>query len=303
MSKTVSLVLGSGGARGYAHIGIIEVLESRGFEIRSISGSSMGALIGGIYAAGKLDVYTHWVKALEKIDVLRLLDFSFRGNALFKGDRIIEVLRALIGEQNIEDLPISFTAVATDVSESKEVWINSGPLFNAIRASIALPTVFTPYEYHGRKLFDGGVLNPVPIAPTLTDNTDLTIAVSLSGRASHEFDKPAASLSKALDEGAYQQKIRQFLDLWQQKLGLGTAGSELNLLDVVAGSMDTMQAAIARLKLAAYSPDVLIEIPKNACNFYEFYRARELIEIGREVAERTFAMQEYASLGRDRPNK
>ncbi|HFQ92040.1 MAG TPA: serine protease, partial [Chromatiales bacterium] len=135
--KRISLVLGSGGARGLAHIGIIECLTQNGYEIRSIAGSSMGALIGGIYAMGKLDVYTRWVTALEKLDVIRLLDFSFGSNGLFKGQRIIDELRPLIGDGNIEDLPIKFTAVATDLDEEKEVLFTSGPLFEAVRASIS----------------------------------------------------------------------------------------------------------------------------------------------------------------------
>ena len=142
--KTVSLVLGSGGARGLAHIGIIQWLEERGYEIESIAGSSMGALVGGIHAIGELDAYTHWVKALRQIDVLRLLDFSFQKSGLIKGDRVISVLKELTGDRNIEELPISFTAVATNVNDQREVWLNHGSLFDAIRASIAIPTIFTP---------------------------------------------------------------------------------------------------------------------------------------------------------------
>jgi len=183
--KTVSLVLGSGGARGLAHIGVIQVLEERGYDIRSISGSSMGALIGGIYAAGKLDIYSNWVCALDRLDVLRLLDVSFSGTAIFKGEKIINTLQDLIGQQNIEDLPIAFTAVATDLEESKEVWLSSGPLCEAIRASIAFPTVFSAVPYQGKTLVDGGLLNPIPIAPTLRDLTDITIAVSLKRSPRH----------------------------------------------------------------------------------------------------------------------
>ncbi len=176
--RSISLVLGSGGARGLAHIGVIEVLEQAGYEIQSISGASIGALIGGIYAAGELETYRDWVCSLNTLDVLRLLDISFSGTSLFKGDKIIDALRDLIGPRNIEDLPLDFTAVATDLDASKEVWLSSGPLFDAIRASIAFPTVFSAVHYRGRTLVDGGLLNPIPIAPTLRDSTDMTIAVS-----------------------------------------------------------------------------------------------------------------------------
>ncbi len=286
-TKTISLVLGSGGARGLAHIGVIQVLEERGYKISSISGSSMGALIGGIYATGKLDIYTEWVCALDRLDVLRLLDFSFSGTAIFKGERIINTLRELIGEQNIEDLPITFTAVATDIDESKEVWLSSGPLCEAIRASIAFPTIFSAVSYNGKTLVDGGLLNPIPIAPTLRDLTDMTIAVNLSGNAK----VVAADLPK-IDKvpeqrNRYHQKVIDFIDGLQHKNGLknGTKEEdEAGFFDVISKSIDVMQLTITNFKLAAYRPDILIEIPKAVCTMYEFERAEELIEIGRREA-------------------
>ena len=179
--ETVSLVLGSGGARGLAHIGVIQWLTENGYDIRSIAGSSMGALVGGIYAASKLEIYAEWVLALERMQVLRLLDPTFGRDGLFKGERIMGVLRELIGDCAIEDLPMSFTAVATDLESGEEVWLREGKLFDAIRASIATPLVFTPFKHGARTLLDGALVNPVPIAPTLNDDTDLTIAVNLSG--------------------------------------------------------------------------------------------------------------------------
>ncbi len=179
--KRVSLVLGSGGARGLAHIGVIQCLEEQGYHIESIAGASMGALVGGIHAAGELAAYRDWVCALSRTDVLRFLDFAFSAGGLFKGDRIMDTLRDMVGEHAIEDLPIAYTAVATDIDRQREVWISRGPLFDAIRASIAVPTVFTPHRYLGLTLVDGGLLDPVPIAPTFRDRTDLTIAVNLNG--------------------------------------------------------------------------------------------------------------------------
>ena len=282
--RTVSLVLGSGGARGLAHIGIIDWLERHDFEIRSISGSSMGALIGGIYAAGELESYTRWVRALEQIDVLRLLDFSFRSSGLLKGERVIRTLKELIGDRRIEDLPISFTAVAANVEDEREVWLNHGSLFDAIRASIAIPTVFTPVQYRGKTLLDGGLINPVPIAPTLRDKTDITIAVSVSGKADPAFDRiPEASKRNSNDEG-YRRKIIQFIDQIQQKLGREDE-EEMSVFEVVSNSLETMQNTIARFQLAAYTPDVIIELPRNACAFYEFYRGDEMINLGRKRAE------------------
>lgn len=143
MKKTVSLVLGSGGARGLTHIGVIRWLNENGYEIRSISGCSAGALVGGIYAAGKMDEFVEWITAIDKVAMAKLLDISWQSSGLFKGDKIINTLVTLLGDTQIEELPIRFTAIAANVKDEKEVWLNSGRLFDAIRASISLP-LFLP---------------------------------------------------------------------------------------------------------------------------------------------------------------
>jgi hypothetical protein len=170
--NTVSLVLGSGGARGLAHIGIIQVLEEKGYEITSISGCSIGALIGGVYAAGKLDEYEAWMRDLSKLDIVNMMDIAWEGGGLVKGDKIIQKMVDIVGDLNIEDLPISFTAVATELGSGMEVWISKGRLFDAIRSSISLPLFFTPFERQENLLVDGGIVNPVPIAPTFDDDTE-----------------------------------------------------------------------------------------------------------------------------------
>jgi NTE family protein len=283
-NQTVSLVLGSGGARGLAHIGVIDWLTENGYEIRSIAGSSMGAMIGGIYAAGKLDVFTRWVLALQRLDVIRLLDLSFGSTGLFKGERVIDVLKELIGDRNIEDLPVPFTAVATDIQNGKEVWLSRGPLFDAIRASIAIPTIFTPHTIEGRQLVDGGLVNPIPIAPTLRDRTDLTVVVNASAPPAGEHATPLSR--EAPDDeatGIYHQRIVKFIaELTHRRK---VKKEEMGLFDILSRSMDTMQDLIARFQLAAYSPDVVIEIPRDVCSVYEMYRARELIELGRARAK------------------
>ena len=284
--KTVSLVLGSGGARGLAHIGIIQWLEERGYEIESIAGSSMGALVGGIHAIGELDAYTHWVKALRQIDVLRLLDFSFQKSGLIKGGRVISVLKELTGDRNIEELPISFTAVATNVNDQREVWLNHGSLFDAIRASIAIPTIFTPVKYRGKILVDGGLINPIPIAPTLKDKTDLTVAVDLSAGPDPRCTRAVQeSTGSELEDNSYRRRISQFVDSLQQRL-VRSHDDEMGVFDVITNAMETMQNTISRFKLASYSPDITISIPRNSCAFYEFYRAEEMIELGHCHAEK-----------------
>lgn len=281
---TVSLVLGSGGARGLAHIGVIQWLTENGYVIRSIAGSSIGALVGGIYATGKLEVYAEWVSALERMDVVRLLDPSFGRAGLFKGERIINVLRELIGDSLIDDLPVSFTAIATDLGTGKEVWLRTGRLFDAIRASISLPLIFTPFNDGGRPLLDGGLVNPIPIAPTLNDTTDLTIAVNLSGPEEARPPPPAVPLSPGVY--AYRERIRTFIE----SLGLARTPDvpSVGLAEIILASMETMQNTIARLKLAAYSPDVTVDIPRNGCLFHEFWRAEEMIALGRERTARAF---------------
>lgn len=283
--KKVSLVLGSGGARGYAHIGVIRAINERGLQICNIAGASMGAVVGGIYAAGHLDTYTEWANRLEKRDVVRLLDLSFTWKSIFKGERIFEVLKELIGDRQIEDLDRGFVAVATALEEQREVWLNRGSLFRAIRASSAVPGVFAPVELEGRTLVDGGLVNPIPIAPTLNDTTDFTIAVNLNS-----LDEPTRTVRMRESQppenqdDTYREKIRQFLS---EHLPLdGKHEEETNVSEILSKSIDVMQGAIARMKLATYAPDKVISIPRQACSFFEFDRAEEMAELGYEATRR-----------------
>ena len=322
-APTVSLVLGSGGARGYAHIGAIEELLAQGYDIRCIAGSSMGAVVGGVYAAGKLDEYRDWVMSLQRFDVLRMLDWTFRGGGLIKGDRIIDKLRELIGDVRIEDLPLSYTAVAVDILAQREVWFSRGSLFEAIRASIAIPAVFRPHHYQGRTLVDGGLLNPVPVTPTLRDLTDCTIAVDVNaagetrsdggmlhtaaqqpvtvddvtGDTSLESEMPVttsvpgslpvttelAIMAPARTKRSYREAIANFFGgIKSNGKVKPPAHTDPGLLEAFALSLDAVQETLTRFKLAAQPPDLVISIPRTACAFYEFHRATELVELGRE---------------------
>lgn len=279
---TVALALGTGGARGLAHIGAIEAIEATGYRIIAVSGSSIGALIGGVYAAGKLDVYRDWVCALQKMDVLKLVDWTLSGAGLIKGERIIDVLRELIGEVNIEDLPIPFTAVATDLDREREVWLTRGPLFDAIRASIAIPTIFRPHPVNGHRLVDGGLMNPLPLTPLLQSPSDYTVAVNVNS-APETLAASRAPVKQSARTGLRSRIaafVKRTIRNHDDKVG------EPGWMDTLTQSLDLMQQNLTGFRLAADRPDLVIEIPRNASAVYEFYRASELIALGRERTER-----------------
>jgi NTE family protein len=279
---SVSLVLGSGGARGFAHIGAIHWLEENGYEIRSISGCSIGALIGGIYACGKLDLCEQWVRAISRADIFRLLNVLLSERGLVEDDIALSALKELVGDRQIEGLPIAFTAVAADINREKEIWIRRGSLFNAIRASISLPLFFTPFEMNGIKLLDGGVLDPVPIAPTLQDNNDLTIAINLVAPASG-YSTPALKNGIRSSIDSLHENRSGNIDELKNGTPLEEAGI-WKARDMANQAFDAMQGEIARQKLAADPPDYTIMIARDACGMLEFDRADELIELGYETA-------------------
>lgn len=291
--KKTSIALGSGGARGLAHIGILRALEERGeFDIEAITGSSIGSLIGGLYAANKLDEYADWVQGLSLTDIWKLLDFSYAGVGLFKGDRLMEKLSDLVGDTRIEDLPIPFSAVATDVRKREEVWISQGSMFDAIRASIAIPGFFTPVERDGRILVDGGLLSPLPLTPIQHNETDYTVVVSLNG-------KPGSEHYKALEENTEptaKDEASGTFGHWVQKardtLGVGDDDRDSDsVVDLIAQSVEAMQDRIGRYQLAAFEPDLLIEVPVDACGILDFHRGTEMIDLGYELTMKALKKQ------------
>lgn len=328
MSKRVALVLGSGGARGYAHIGVIEELHRRGYDIVGISGSSMGALVGGVQAAGKLDEYTEWARSLTQRAVLRLLDPSLTAAGVLRAEKIIDAVREVLGEVCIEDLPVPYTAVTTDLIAGRSVWLQRGPVDAAIRASIAIPGVITPHVLDGRLLADGGILDPLPMAPVAAVNADVTIAVSLGGSESGGTEPEdgdvhltadwlnrllrstsalldSKSARTVLDTPAVRSMINRFGTTPEEEDPGETESSAEQLVDsakevpvprlgsfeVMNRTIDIAQAALARHTLAAYPPDLLIEIPRSACRSLDFHRAAEVIEVGRELA--TAALDQF----------
>ncbi|CAN3130419.1 patatin-like phospholipase family protein [Mycobacterium sp. smrl_JER01] len=312
----VALALGSGGARGYAHIGVINELSERGHEIVGIAGSSMGALVGGLQAAGELDEFAEWASSLTQRAVLRLLDPSITAAGVLRAEKILDAVREILGDVTIEELPIPYTSVATDLITGKSVWMQRGPVDDAIRASIAIPGVITPHVLDGRLLADGGILDPLPMAPVAAVNADVTIAVSLSGddpdakRRQRDPRTPSAdwlnrmwrSSSSLLDTKAARSLLEtptgravlgrfvagddEPLEVADEKITAPEAPElpRLGGFEVMNRVIDIAQAALARHTLAAYPPDLLIEVPRTVCRSLDFHRATEVIEIGQELA-------------------
>ncbi len=294
--EKVSLVLSSGGARGYAHIAVIEELTKAGYIIESISGSSMGALIGGLYACGKMQEYKEWVETLKFLDVAKLLDFSFGGDGFIGGSKVFEVIEKMIGDTKIEELPISFTAVATDIISQKEIWFQKGRLLDALRASIAIPTIFTPKKIGKKYFVDGAVLNPLPIAPTISDNTDLTVAVNVNS-------KNKQSHTSTIQEGKnIDKKEKTLFARFESKVNnivekrLNDDIKDMGIFSIMTRSIDAMQKILTEYKIAGYSPELVINIPGNSFEFYEFHKAKDIIEYARKIVKQDIKKLQEMSL-------
>jgi NTE family protein len=280
VKRNVTLVLSGGGARGYAHIGAIEEIENRGYSITSIAGTSMGALVGGVYVTGKLNEFKAWIGNLDKQKVLKLVDFTLSKQGLVKGDRVMQAMKKFIPDTNIEDLKINYTATAFDLANNKEIIFNKGSLYEAIRASIAIPTVFTPIISGNSILVDGGVTNNIPINNAIRSKNDLLIAVNVNADIQGipiiipESERPS---NKKLDEITnilFKRKTRE------QEVNL----NYFKLIDLTIASMTNR---LAEMNIKSNPPDILIEIPRKSCGIFDFFKADSLIEIGRCAARKS----------------
>lgn len=281
MNKNVALVLSSGGARGISHIGAIEELESRGYTITSISGTSMGALIGGIYATGKLGIYSEWMCSLTKMDVFNLVDFTVNSSGIVKGNKIIREMKRMIPDTDIRDLNIPYSAVATDVLTEKEVVFTSGSLYEAIRASISIPSVFIPFQLNSWQLIDGGVVNPIPANHVTRIPSDILVVVNLYSHETHpvpdEVIEPPVSKRQLKYIEAIHERINHIIPK--------NSKDHIGYFNLLQKTTSLMLSRIADLSLKQYQPDIIIDIARNAYGTYEFYRSREIIETGREAAK------------------
>ncbi len=322
MARRVALVLGAGGARGYAHIGAVQVLTERGYRIAGVAGTSMGAVIGALHAAGRLDEYTDWVTSLGPRDVLRLMDPSPFGGGAIKLERVLARMSEILGENaRIEELPIPYTAIATDLGARREVWFTHGPIDVAIRASVAIPGVVSPIMVNGRLLVDGGLLNPLPVDAVAGVDADFTLAVSLSGWTPRDFSStPAKASSEPRPPAEWLDGFRRsaagvvandWVSSVLTRFGRGPDGTPepepepepepavpvsaageprygpappgLGITHVANLALDTMGALITRFRLAAQPPDVLVTVDGDAAGLLEFHRASELIALGRQL--------------------
>jgi NTE family protein len=281
MKQKVSLVLSGGGARGIAHIGVIEELEKHGFEIASVAGTSMGAVVGGVYALGKMEAYKNWLYTLDKIKLFSLVDFTFSTQGLVKGDKLLNTIRTFIPDANIEDLMIPYAAVAADIINKKEVVFTKGSVFEAIRASMAIPTVFTPVKTENGLLIDGGIINNIPINHVKRVPNDILIAVNVS--ADVPVDKPIIEkIETVAEQSSYQKKLKDFYN--QLHIISPSNGEEkLGYFNLINKTLSLMTYRITQMTLERYSPDILVNISRESCGTFDFYKAQEMVEIGRHA--------------------
>jgi len=290
MSKKAALVLSGGGARGMAHIGVIEELEKRNYEIVSVTGTSMGSVVGAVYAMGKLEEFKSWLLSLDKLKVFRLMDFTLSKQGLLKGEKVLNKMKEFMEDRNIEDLDIPYAAVAVDLLNKREVVFREGKVYDAIRASIAIPGVLTPVKTNHTLLVDGGVMDNVPVRHVQRQGDEVIIAVEVNGGLSVEKEPQTKEA----------QEDRQFF--LQKQLGglyetLGITGhpkseEKLGYLDLINRTISLMTHEMGLLSLEKYPPDILVQVSGEGCGIFDFYKAKEIVERGRRAAQRVLQEQE-----------
>ena len=277
MKKNVALVLSSGGARGVAHIGVINELIEQGYNITSISGSSMGALVGGMYASGELIKFEKWMCSLNKYDVFNLIDFTLSLNGIVKGDKILKEMKKMVSDRKIEDLLIPFNCVATDIINGKEIVFEQGNLYDAIRASISIPTIFMPFEKDGLKLVDGGVLNPLPIDKVKRNDNDILIVSNVNSDKEYiRLENEKQLLDINTKQNKYIVKIQNSI----KNIIPRNKNDKLGYYNLLNNTTSLMIQKVTQLTIEKYNPDIIIEFPKKSFGTYEFYKSKDAIKLG-----------------------
>ncbi|QSE97977.1 patatin-like phospholipase family protein [Fulvivirga lutea] len=273
MGKSVALVLSSGGARGVAHIGVIEGLLEEGFEITSISGSSMGAVVGGVYAAGKLKEYKEWICNLDRFDVFKLLDFTLSTQGFVRGEKVFNEMKKFIEEQNIEDLGIPLSVIATDIVNKKEVVFKKGSLYQALRASAAVPSVLKPSLIDDIELVDGGVINPLPVKHVKRKKGDILVISDVNANIKNTMKKPEPKKGSALAD---------LLEKWNSFFPEKKKNKRLSYFDLITYSVDLMQDRISDYIIEESKPEMVVKISRDTCGTFEFHRAEQVLEHGKK---------------------
>ncbi|HNU62715.1 MAG TPA: patatin-like phospholipase family protein [Methanofastidiosum sp.] len=279
MPKSVSLVLSSGGSKGLAQIGVIHELGRHGFKIHSIAGSSIGSVIGGLYAMGKLSEYTDWVCSLTKKDVWSLMDFTITSHGLLKGERVFEKLKAFIPDMNIEDMKVPFTAIATDILNEKEVIFDRGSFYKAIRASVSIPAVFIPVNYNGSILVDGGLLYPVPLEFVKPAEGAITVVVNLYGDRRENISEQSET-DRDYSKGLF--------NIFSKLISTGDKQS-IGYYTLLTTTSSAMIHKLAKVSIEKYKPEIVINIPYDSAGTFDFYKAKELIMLGEAEARETIS--------------
>ena len=311
----IALVLGSGAARGWAHIGVIHELTRMGITPDMVVGSSVGSVVGGAYASGNLEEFEKWISSLGRVDIIRLLDAKMTGGGFLQGTSLMNAIKKRIGDPNIEDLEIPYACVATELGTGREVWLREGSLLDACRASIALPGMFAPSRCSAdRLLVDGGLVNPVPVSLARAMGGDIVIAVNLNGDliGRHFF---VHSSDDSTSEEESDRQLAEFEEkdsvvaTWAAKMKAGFGvrldsyisslrrkeSPDPGLFDVIAGSVDIMQDRITRSRMAGEPPDIHITPRLGHIGLMDFDRARECIEEGCAATRRK--ADEFRELG------
>ena len=288
MKPNVSLVLSAGGARGMAHIGIINVLEKQGFQISSIAGTSMGALVGGIHAVGQLNDFTLWLKNLGKMEVFKLTDFAMSKKGFIKGNKVFKELDPFITDANIEDLAINYTAIASNLTHLKEAVFETGKLKDAIRASVAIPVFIQPHHYLDCVMVDGGLVNPLPVDRVRRSPGDILIAVNVNSGI--PFTKPPMKAQLIEKKSLYRTAIEKINHSWAEHLNNNNNHNHNNhkmgMYDLLSKSVEIMQVRLSEASVKNCKPDIMIDISYECCDIFEFYRAEEIITMGKKAMEK-----------------
>ncbi|MCF8345976.1 MAG: patatin-like phospholipase family protein [Bacteroidales bacterium] len=282
VKQKTALVLSGGGARGIAHIGVIEELLRQGYDITSVVGTSMGSVVGAVYALGKLEEFKQWLYTLDKLKVFRLMDFTLSRHGLVKGEKVLNAMKEFMEDANIEDLQIPYAAVAVNLLKMEEVVFRSGSVYDAIRASVSIPAVLTPVLTDDGPLVDGGVMDNIPVKHATRTKGDLLIAVDVN----------AGKIAESRPETEEERENRHFflekqLNGFYSYLGINnqSKGEErLGYFDLINKTISLMTTHMAQLSLEKYPPDLLISVSGESCGTFDFYKAKEMVERGRKAA-------------------